>query len=106
MGGSKAVNGGIGTDRLSDDQCRAARPGAAIRKLSDGKGIYLAIMPNGGKLWRLKYRHDGKERVYSIGPFPEIGLAEAREERKRARDWLRQGKDPTIERRVALHLGA
>jgi integrase len=48
----------------------------------------------------MKYRHDGKERTYSIGAFPEISLAQARDERERARDWLRQGKDPTIERRV------
>jgi integrase len=62
--------------------------------------MYLAVMPNGAKLWRLKYRHDGKERVYSIGPYPDISLAQARDERERARDWLRRGKDPTIERRV------
>jgi integrase len=90
-----------GSDRLTDAECRNAKPDVSVRKLSDGKGLYLAIMPNGAKLWRVKYRHDGKERVYSIGPYDEIGLARAREERDRARDWLKAGKDPTIERRVA-----
>jgi integrase len=99
-GASKAENGGIGVDRLTDAHCRVARPGAGIRKLSDGKGLYLAIMPTGSKLWRLKYRHGGKERVYSIGAYDEIGLADARAKRDQAREWLRAGKDPTIERRV------
>ncbi|MEJ7667708.1 MAG: integrase arm-type DNA-binding domain-containing protein [Casimicrobiaceae bacterium] len=100
MGVSTASNGGIGTDRLTDARIRATRPGASIRKLSDGKGMYLAVKTNGAKLWRLKYRHGGKERVYSIGAFPEVGLAEARGARDQAREWLRQGKDPVIERRV------
>ena len=100
MGVSTARNGGIGTDRLTDARIRASRPGASIRKLSDGKGMYLAVKTNGAKLWRLKYRHGGKERVYSIGAFPEVGLADARGARDQAREWLRQGKDPVIERRV------
>ncbi len=62
--------------------------------------MYLAVMPNGSKLWRMKYRHGGKERVFSIGPYPEITLAEARDKRDDARAILREGKDPTIDRRV------
>ena len=85
MGVSTASNGGIGTDRLTDARIRTTRPGASIRKLSDGKGMYLAVKPNGAKLWRLKYRHGGKERVYSIGAFPEVGLADARGARDQAR---------------------
>ena len=91
----------IGTDRLTDAACKAARPSSTIRKLSDGKGLYLAIMPTGAKLWRMKYRHGGKESVYSIGPYDEITLAGARKARDEARDWLRDGKDPVAERRAA-----
>ncbi|MEO8754710.1 MAG: integrase arm-type DNA-binding domain-containing protein [Casimicrobiaceae bacterium] len=101
MGGSKSTVGGIRVDRLSDLQCKAAKPDDTIRKLTDGRGMYLAVMPNGSKLWRLKYRHGGKERIYSIGAFPEIGVAAARAERDRARGILKEGKDPTIDRRVA-----
>ncbi len=100
MGERKARVGGIGTNRLRDPDCRNAEPGDTIRKLSDGKGMYLAVMPNGSKLWRMKYRHGGKERVYSIGPYPDVTLANARKERDAARDRLREGKDPTIARRV------
>lgn len=90
-----------GVDRLTDTQCRAAKVGASIRKLSDGKGLYLAVLPTGAKSWRMKYRHGGKERVYSIGQYDEVSLAEARVKRDEARAWLREGRDPTIERRVA-----
>ncbi|MBK8740153.1 MAG: DUF4102 domain-containing protein [Betaproteobacteria bacterium] len=65
-----------------------------MQKLSDGKGLYLAIMPAGAKLWRMKYRHGGKEKTYSIGAYPDVPLAEARIRRTEAREWLRQGKDP------------
>ena len=92
--------GGVGTDRLSDAACKTTPPRSTIRKLFDGKGLYLAVMPNGAKLWRMKYRHRGKESVYSIGAYPEVTLAEARIERDRARGWLREGKDPVAERRV------
>jgi integrase len=102
MGDSSRGNGGIqGTDRLTDAACRAARPRkTGIHKLSDGKGMYLAVMPNGTKLWRLKYRHEGKEKIYSIGEYSEVSLADARKERDAARDWLRQGRDPVKERRI------
>lgn len=98
MGGSSGRRGG--TDRLTDAECRKARADATIRKLSDGAGMYLAVMPNGSKLWRVKYRHGGRERVYSIGPYPEISLADARTARDKARATLRAGQDPTIARRV------
>lgn len=97
----------IGSDRLSHAECEHAKRGESIRKLTDGKGLYLAVLPSGAKSWRLKYRHGGKERIYSIGAFPDISLASARAERDRARTWLREGKDPTIERRVhKAHAGA
>ena len=52
-------------------------------------------MPTGGKLWRMKYRYEGKERIYSIGPYPEVSLTKARAKRDEARDHLRDGRDPT-----------
>ena len=100
MGASKAVSGGIGVERLTDAEIRNADPGKNVRKLSDGRGLYLAVMPTGGKLWRMKYRLGGKERTYSIGQYPEVSLADARRECGTARDWLREGKDPVTARKV------
>jgi integrase len=94
--------GARGTDRLTDAQIRNAKPHKGKQyKLSDGRGMYLLVKENGSKLWRMKYDYDGGEKLYAIGVYPEIGLAEARESRKQARDWLREGKDPTKQRRIA-----
>lgn len=106
MGVAKLKSGGIGTDRLSDAAVRAARPKATAYKLSDGKGLYLLVQPHGTKLWRLKYRHGGAENVFAIGVYDDVTLKQARAERDRARDWIRAGKDPTIERRTAKAIGA
>lgn len=102
MGVAKAGNGGSGVERLTDAQVRNAKPDPdkAIRKLSDGRGLYLAVMPTGSKLWRMKYRIGGKEKTYSIGAYPEVSLADARDECTAARDWLRNGKDPVTARKV------
>jgi hypothetical protein len=70
-------------------------------KLSDGKALYLLITPGGLEALAAQYRHDGKERVYSIGAYPDVTLEKARQKRDEARDWLRDGKDPVMERRLA-----
>nr|WP_294817247.1 integrase arm-type DNA-binding domain-containing protein [uncultured Sphingomonas sp.] len=63
-------------------------------KLSDGGGLYLLVQPNGSKLWRLKYRFDGKEKLLSFGKYPKVTLAVAREKRKEAKAKLAEGIDP------------
>jgi hypothetical protein len=54
-------------------------------KLADGGGLYLAVMPTGGKLWRWKYRFDSKEKLMALGSHPVMTLAEARERRDKER---------------------
>jgi integrase len=63
-------------------------------KLSDGGGLHLLVQPNGSKLWRLKYRFDGREKLLSFGKYPVVTLAIAREKRNEAKLLLDQGKDP------------
>jgi len=77
---------------------KAHRDTESKRKLYDGGGLYLELHPNGRKYWRLKYRHGGKEKRLSLGVFPEVTLAEAREQRDNARRQLRDGIDPSAER--------
>src|SRR5579871_156749 len=60
--------------------------------------MFLLITPAGGKLWRLKYRVDGREKLLAIGPYPEIGLGEARRRREEARELIALGKDPSREK--------
>lgn len=64
---------------LTDIEIRKAKPGSKPIRLFDGNGLYLEISPSGGKLWRFKYRIDGKEKRLALGSYPEISLAQARE---------------------------
>lgn len=77
-----------------------AKPKDRPYKLSDEKGLYLHVMPNGGKYWRLKYRFGGKEKVLALGVHPEIGLKEAREKRDEARKLIGNGIDPSDVKRA------
>jgi len=63
-------------------------------KLSDGGGLHLLVQPGGSKLWRLKYRFDGKEKLLSFGKYPGVSLAAARKKRQAAKELLAQGIDP------------
>lgn len=83
---------------LSDTAIRNAKPREKPYKLADGGGLFLQIYPGGGKLWRQKYRVDGREKKLCIGSYPEIGLAEARRRRESAREQLAMGKDPSREK--------
>lgn len=75
---------------------KSAPPG----KHFDGGGLFLHVMPNGARYWRLKYRYAGKEKLLAFGTFPEVSLAEARQRREAARAELRNGKDPSAEKRA------
>ena len=52
--------------------------------MADGGGMYLYVTPAGGKLWRLKYRMAGQEKLLAMGRYPEVGLGEARRRREAA----------------------
>ena len=83
---------------LTDVTIRNAKPGAKAIKLADGGGMFLLVTPAGGKLWRLKFRIDGREKLLAIGAYPEIGLGEARRRREEARELIALGKDPSREK--------
>ena len=80
---------------LNHKSCKTAEKREKSYKLSDGGGLYLEVMPSGSKYWRLKYRINGKEKRLAIGVFPQVGLADAREERERAKKLLAANKDPS-----------
>jgi Arm DNA-binding domain len=70
---------------LSEAAVRAAKPTHKPYKLSDEKGLYLLVKPNGSRLWRYKYRHGGTEKLLALGAYPTVPLREARERREAAR---------------------
>jgi len=86
---------------LSDTKIRAAKPKEKDYKLADEKGLYLLVKPAGGKYWRFKYRFDGKERKLSIGVYPDVSLAHARQARDSARTLLAQSIDPGLHKKAA-----
>jgi integrase len=81
---------------LTDTEVRNAKPKEKMFKLFDagGGGLYLEVSPSGGKLWRFKYRFDGKQKLLALGKYPEITLSDARERRDNARKLLANDSDP------------
>jgi integrase len=86
---------------LTDAAIRNAKSAEAAYKLFDGAGLHLFLSPSGGKLWRLKYRHEGKEKLLSLGAYPAVSLKDARELRDEARKLIASGKDPSFEKKRA-----
>lgn len=86
---------------LTDAQIKKAkgRQGKSY-KMSDGGGLHLFVSPSGGKLWRFRYEYGGKEKLLSIGPYPDITLLDARLARDDAKRLLREGKDPGIAKKL------
>jgi integrase len=84
---------------MTDAEAKAAKPRQKPYKLADAGGLYLQVAPGGGRYWRFKYRVAGKEKLLSIGVYPEVSLKEARERRDDARRMLRDNRDPGAERR-------
>lgn len=88
------------TDKLTDPKIRQAKPADKPYKLFDGGGLFLLVQPGGAKLWRLKYRFGGKEKLLAIGSYDKgVSLKKAREERDRARNQLVEGIDPGASRK-------
>ena len=103
---------------LTDTQIRNAKPGKSAVKLTDGKGLYVEIRPTGAKLWRYRYRIDGKENVFAAGAYVvvqngetkehaearrsagRLTLAEARVEREEWRGLVKRGIHPARERKL------
>ncbi|MBB5188552.1 integrase [Zhongshania antarctica] len=85
---------------LTDAKIKTAKPLDKDYKLSDEKGLFLLVKKSGGKYWRMKYRYSGKEKLLSIGVYPEVSLAQARNERDNARSLLAQDTDPMNHRKA------
>ncbi len=88
------------SDKLTDTAIRALKPAGRAQKAFDGGGLYLLVMPQSRRYWRLKYRVDGREKLISLGVYPAVSLKVARRKRERAKAILEEGKDPSRERKA------
>ena len=98
---------------LTDTFCRAAQPRIADgvekeAKYSDSGGLYLLVKPGGSKLWQMAYRFNGRQKTYSIGRYGKgddgtFSLAQARRKRDDAKELLKKGNDPSLEKQLARH---
>ncbi|WP_417464317.1 tyrosine-type recombinase/integrase [Kordiimonas sp.] len=84
---------------LTDTAIRQAKPRDKPLRLTDGKGLYVLLQPNGAKWWRFDYSYAGRRKTLSMGTYPEVTLGEARDKVIDARRLLRDGVDPSFKRK-------
>ncbi len=90
---------------LTDTKIRAAKPRALKYKLSDGQGLQLHVLPSGTMTWKRAYRFDGRQRDVTLGTYPTMGLAEARDANRETSRLLEAGRDPSAEKRARAVAG-
>jgi integrase len=92
----------MGTTRmLTASAVKAAKPREKLYKLADSRGLALLVKPNGAKLWRFRYVFDGREKMISLGRFPDTSLRSARIKRDKARRLLEEEEiDPSADRKA------
>jgi integrase len=83
---------------LTDTKIKAAVTKEKQWKLSDGKGLFLLVHPNGGRYWRFSYRFGGKQKTQALGVYPDVSLKEARNRRDEIKLGLNKGLDPAAKR--------
>ena len=91
---------------LTDTKVRTIKPAEKPKKLFDGGGLFLLVTPTGGKLWRLKYRFGGIEKLLALGAYPQTSLADARQKRDQARALMLNGVDPRDIKKAQKAAGA
>ncbi|TWB19497.1 site-specific recombinase XerD [Rhizobium sp. ERR 1071] len=85
---------------LTDVQIRKAKAQEKDYKLTDSGGLVLFVSKAGGKLWRYRYKINGKEKLLSLGQYPEMSLVDARSERDRQKQLLKSGRDPSAVKKI------
>jgi integrase len=85
---------------LTDRAIRNLKADDRPYKRGDAGGLYMLVTPHGGRWWRFKYRFGGKAKLLSLGVYPDVSLADARDKRDAARKLLAAKKDPSAERKA------
>ena len=85
---------------LTDRNLQDIKPLRYARKILDGRGLYLLVVPNGGRYWRYNYRFNGNQKTLALGTYPDVSLAKARARHEVARRQLAAGFDPAAQKRA------
>lgn len=88
---------------LTDAKIRALKPKDKAYKVADYDGLYVNVSKSGSKLWRFKFRLDGKEGLLSFGKYPDLSLSEARHLRDEARRKVVKGINPATAKQASKH---
>lgn len=86
---------------LTDAKIRALKPKDKPYKVADYDGLYVNVSKSGSKLWRFKFRLDGKEGLLSFGKYPDLSLSDARRLRDEARRQVVKGINPAAAKQAA-----
>lgn len=86
---------------LTDTAVKRAPAKAKRYKLPDRFGLYLAVMPTGKKVWRYEYRLHGRRETLTLGAYPGVSLADARERHSAAQRQVGDGESPALEKRAS-----
>ena len=92
--------------RFTDAHFRNKKPGDKPYKVRDSNGLYLLVQPSGSRLWRYRYRINGRENVYALGDYGQMSLQEAREARDAARKLVKEGVHPSRHRKATRLIAA
>ena len=85
------------SNRLTELSIKNSKARNKQYKITDGEGMYLRIFPNGSKYWQLQYWSEGKQKVLSLGVWPEVSLKQAREKRYEAKKKLKEVKNNEVD---------
>ena len=85
---------------LTDTQLKALRPRAKLYRVADERGLCIEVHPSGARYWRQRYSFGGKDKMLSLGVYPDVPLLQARERRDQARALVAKGLDPSAERKA------
>ncbi|MBA3563075.1 MAG: DUF4102 domain-containing protein, partial [Gammaproteobacteria bacterium] len=86
---------------LTDTKLRALKPAAKTYQRADGRGLVIEVMPGGKRVWRLRYRLNGKQEKVTLGEYPAYSLQEARQWRENCRGMVAKGESPMAAKRLS-----
>lgn len=85
---------------LTDSKLRTLKAKKGLYRVADSGGLCIEVRPTGARLWRYRYRHTKKAKMIGLGEYPDVGLQDARRRRDQARDLVRRGIDPSVQRKL------